>query len=144
MPTGSSLVQSLTATYIPGTYKQTVTIYTNSAICTGASTQINSSISINDCAPPDEDYLQYGMYRYPKAFSSQISAIIFASSIPASSAKGVTLNFYRKSTDCQASAPVSNQINIATGTCMPTPAQTQAATSPQTQYYTIFSVYIYS
>jgi hypothetical protein len=147
VPSGQSLTSAVASGTAPGTYKLTFTIYKSSSICSGTGTAYPSTgsfpLTVGACAAPDPDYLEYGVYRYTKAFSSQLAAVIMTSSLPASNAQGVTLNFYRKLTDCQAGGPVSNQVNMATGLCIPNPSQSTAANSGTIQLYTILQVLLY-
>lgn len=145
MPSGQSLTSTVVSdNNVPGTYKLTFTIYQSSSTCSGTSTLYPSTgsfpLTVGACAAPDIDYLEYGVYRYSKAFSNQLAAVIMKSSLPASNAQGVTLNFYRKLSDCQNGGPVTNQVNMATGLCIPNPSQTNAANSGTTQFYTILQV----
>ena len=141
---GFSISSSIAATSSISTYDLRFTVYNTSSTCSGNSflypTTGPVTLTVGACAAPNEDYLQYGVYRYPKAFSSQLSSVVIGSSPPTSTAKGVALNFYRKSSDCAAGFPIANQVNIASDTCMPNPSQTNAANSGTTQYYTILQV----
>jgi len=141
VPSGQSLTSAVVSGTAPGTYKLTFTIYQSSSTCSGTGTLYPSTgsfpLTVGACAAPDPDYLEYGVYRYTKAFSNQLAAVIMTSSFPASNAQGVTLNFYRKLSDCQAGGPVTNQVNMATGLCIPNPSQSAAANSGTTQFYTI-------
>lgn len=136
-PTGNSTVQLITPVSSNDNKFLVQSLFFNDTSCNAGSLffTLNQTIHINQCIPPNEEYLQYGILRYPNAFSSQVNSITFSSTPPAPTITGLTTNFFRTIINCASQTPVSNQQTILTEECIPDPTQTGVATSSTTQYY---------